>query len=241
MKRRRFPAAFALAAIFLGDGCSSAPKNVVGISKLLPTTLRVRRPGAPGADPEAGPGGIDYRSQAVPSASFDCDMTDTLWKDMDFAAIRACLKTVVAPIDVVYRLKREPDPRLVLDSHDEKTPPCLAQAMPEIRVPREIAFQSPEPDGLSCYAARLDLEADELLGQKVPGSRFYLWLRLPLQPNPQDDDETRRVLVGWALSPFWDPRTNTVPSKVLTRDLCKACIGERSLHDPDAPLGNLWP
>jgi hypothetical protein len=234
------------AALALQPGCGRAPVKQHAIKQLAPVNLRVRRPAGPGADPAAGPGGTDYRSRPLPNEQLDCEKAGTLLRGLDVAGLRACFAALQAakePVEVLFRLRRLPQPFLELQAA-ETTPACLAATLPRLPVPREIVFQSADADDqLGCYSSRLDLEADEVLGFKAPKARLELRLRFPQERAPKDDEETERMLVAWALTPFWGdrPSERALPGVIVPVAICKACIGEKNLLDKRKSAPVYWP
>ena len=223
------------------SGCSglrTAPRHEHQISHLIPYTLRVRRPPGPGADPRVGPGGTDYTSHPLPSANLDCETARELFANLDLAGLRTCLSSLKS--SVRYRLKRVDAPALELEG-PEHAPACLNALLPSIPVPREIFFQSEDEERLLCYSSRLDIEANELAGFKVPSHRLDVRLDFPLLAPPKDDDETRRLLLSWAITPFWNETTSELPSHIVTDEVCRACLGEKNMIKPqDGPQAS-WP
>jgi hypothetical protein len=182
----------------------------------------------------------------LPNDRLDCEKLPELLKPVDLAKLRACLAGINESSTVLYRLRREAAPSLELEREDA-TPPCLAATLPSIPVPREIVFQSlsPETGRISCYAAGIDVHADEILGVKVPSHKLELELDFPMMAYkiPKNDDETARLLASWALTPFWTASDGltSLPSRVLTDALCKKCIGEKDLWKEGGQEPLEWP
>jgi hypothetical protein len=84
----------------------------------------------------------------------------------------------------------------------ETTPACLVTLLPKIPTPRELVFQSQdesaEQDEPFCYSTRLNIEADEMLGEKMPKAKVDLQLRFPLSADDIANDEQlfRLLLTG---------------------------------------------
>ncbi len=217
-----FPVLLFFASVLVN--CSTTPKNTHWVPRLISETVKARRPLSSGADPKAGPGGIDYRSGTLPNERFDCESLDFILKELDYGAIRACLKSVTQAQTLVYRLSRDAQPSVVL-SNPEEAPACVRQTLSRVPVPREIVFQSPSEGSLECYSSRLDLEANEVAGFDLPFRQRGTSLSLPLAKVPADDQATRRWLSSWILSLFWDEGHRGFRSKILPKSLCKKCLG----------------
>ncbi len=237
--------------------CKSAEVHEHEVRKLIPQTLRIRRPLVPGADPKASPGGPDYRSQPLPNSKFDCEAPRKIAEGLPLAAIRSCVtslsikKSVDAELlSVVYKLVRDPVPHLQLQDLEE-VPPCLVQTLPKIPVPREIFYQAeslgdvtPETRRLDCFASRLDIEADQWMGFKLPIAKLGVRVTFPPQNfdrAPDDDDEMRRLIMTWALTPFWDSSTASFRAKVVPDTICRTCLGQSSMKKGDEPDLEVWP
>lgn len=235
------------------SACTHAPKSVATgpaqplpkqvsvyhLHKLIPYTLRVRRPASPGANPKVGPGGIDYRSEPLPDAHFDCETATWLFRELKLADIRSCLAPLKS-LSVSYRVKWLPVPYLELDAGDE-TPECLKSTLSSIPVPREIFFQSNEDDRLECYSSRLNIESNEIADFKLPIAKTAVKVEFPLLQPPKDDDETRMLLLTWALTPFWDRSDGTLLSHLVPDTICGACLGEKTKLGPTSPKPLSWP
>ena len=227
MLRYGVGAFFALAVCSGFTSCSSNPRSIHAVRKIIPSTLRVRRPHGAGADPEVGPGGADYKSAPLPNAQLDCESVNFLLSKLHVAALRTCLKSIKDKQSVTYRLRREAEPYLELRDF-EKAPDCLRQELPRIPVPREIFFQARNEQGaLECYSARLPLEVDQKMGFRLPIERWALRLEFPFQVELKTDSEFERVFAAWALTPMWSAGSGKgLAAKVVTTPLCKQCLGE---------------
>ncbi len=226
--------------------CSSAEKrerdsNRRTIRKLIPYSLHYRRTPFIGADPAVGPGGIDYQTNPRPGARFDCEPMKSLFKEIDLISLRRCLGTLKSDLVVLYRLKRDPAPFLVLDENPEMKPDCLRTALANIPVPREIFFQSNEEGVMSCYSSRLDIEADELFWVKVPKAKTALRLDFPLASPPETDEQTHLLLMSWAMAPFWRDPGHHLISHLVPDALCRACLGKENMLENSGPPVLLWP
>ena len=231
------------------------------VLRLIPFTLRMRRPPVAGADPKAGPGGADYVSHPFPNQHLDCETAEAIFKDIPLTELRGCLATLAKAgpphLEIRYRLKRSFVPELELDGLDSESPDappaCLKKSLPRIPVPREIFFQAPysqEPtaqeDLISCFSSRLNVEANETSGVRLPTNRVALRLDFsPISPSfvvPKDDAETRMLLLSWAISPFWQQEEmRYLPAVIVPDTLCRQCIGEKNLWRLQGPPPVLWP
>ena len=231
----------ALFGLSVMSSCSSAPTDYV-LKDMLPRNLRVRRPPTEGANPKSNPGGADYQNEN--NLSNSCQKVSELFLIPEFQLrleeIRKCFATLKEPVTVNYRLKREPAPYLFLDEDPKTTPDCLKLTLKRIPVPREIIFDSTEFNRLGerdCYTSHLDVEANDLLGAKLPTHKLALTIEFPLPHVPVTDDETSRLLSSWSVGMFRDPDTGDWRAKYLSSKLCKQCIGER--HEDPHPI--FWP
>ncbi len=207
--------------------CSAVPVNTHFVSKMFPSTLRVRRPGGAGADPVAGPGGADYKSAPLPNAQLDCESASSLLRNLHVSKLRECLNSSQPPQNVSYRLRREAAPYLeLLDA--EKAPVCLRRELPRIPVPREILFQAQNEEGaLECFSARLTLELDQKMGFRLPIEKWALQLTVPYQPPIASDSELEREFQSWVLTPIWSAGSeNGIPAQIVPDAICKRCLGE---------------
>jgi hypothetical protein len=246
--------ALAAAALVLLGSCThsrktqSQPAREYALKQLIPYTLKVRRPLSPGANPKAGPGGIDYQSDPLPGPGFDCQDVNWLFREFKLKELRECLAFVVIPsppaptiTELKFNVRWQAVPELVLET-DEETPECLRALIPRIPVPREVFFQSYDEQGkISCYSSRFDVEANEVGGFRLPFGRTALRVQLPLDPEPKDDAEMRMQLMAWALTPFWDRVKDTLPSRLVMDTVCRQCLGEKTMLGPDTPAPFMWP
>lgn len=229
--------------------CSSAEKKerergLHPISRFAIENLHVRRPSSPSADPQAGPGGVDYRSDPLPNERLDCEPAIALFKDFIAKKTRECVRVLQAlGNELEYQLRRAAVPFLELQVKDD-TPGCAAQLLSRLPVPREIFFQSNDnSDGvLQCYSSRLNLEKEKILAGTVtsPLSRSVLKLKFPLQVYPRDDEQMNLMFLTWVLSPFFR-ENGKIPSRIVPHALCERCFTEKRLLKPDGPPPVYWP
>jgi hypothetical protein len=231
------------------QACASAPKNEHEISSIYLSTLRVRRPPGPGADPKAGPGGEDYTSHPLPNEQLDCETLDSLFREMKLAAIRKCFADQSGPraktVSYSFRLKREAIPYLELRD-PEKAPACLRETLGKIPVPREILFQGVQGDPPTCFSSRLDIEANQVLGIRLPTDRLDLQISFPLQQLPGSDEELERQLGAWSLTPLWGEGSDSserkaLKAKIVPEAICRRCLGEKGMLEHPAPDAAIWP
>jgi hypothetical protein len=220
---------------------AEAPRmEIHAIHHFIPYTMKVRRPLSSGANPKVGPGGVDYTSHPLPDAHFDCDAPASLFKDVKLDEAIACFESVKESSPVRYQLRRAAQPELVLEEN-KATPACLKKTLPKIAVPREIFFQSTEEGSPICYSSRLDIEANDTAGFKMPTHRLALRVDLPLAHLPENADEMRMLLLSWALTPLWEKDRSSLPSHVVPDALCGVCLGPDKLLKPTDPPPVLWP
>lgn len=236
-------------ALVSGAACSTGGRggeNEHSIQKVFVNKLRVRRPLGASVDPQAGPGGTDYRSNPLPNERLDCETLASMFSELDLGEARRCLSSLgEGTPPVSYRLRRESRPFLELKS-PEDAPACLRLALPRIPVPREILFQSPEKGQYTCYSARLDLEANQTFGElRLPTNRVEVLLKFPLAKKPSDDEETIRLLGAWALTLIWGEssggKERRLAAKIVPDRLCRRCLGDESFQKEGDPDHLLWP
>lgn len=230
--------------------CSSTPKNTHFISEVMVGQIKVRRPPSVSAHPDSVPGGVDYESNPRPDQQYDCKDPSVLLSGVQLKALRSCLfalqkSSTQAPLSFEYRLIRQTTPVWLLqeDSDSEKPPSCLKQVLAEISVPREIFFQAKEKDH-SCFSAGIDLEASKVLGIELSKNKLSLILNFPMNSLPQSDDETRRMLLSWALTPFFsEDSPRTIASRAVADSICKKCFGSTPLYQDssESPPPIYWP
>jgi hypothetical protein len=231
----------ALGVSIVISACSAPRIQSRAVHELIPSTLKVRRPVSPGADPLVGPGGIDYRSAVLPNERLDCESVSELFSGMDLPAVRSCLASIRRG-EIRYDLDRATQPAWVL--HDpEDAPECVARLLARIPVPREIFFQSWNEGNANCYASRIDLESDELLHVKVPfRGQKSLQLEFPLMETLGSDADLVRVLGSWALTPIWKEDGSFLDSKIVPDSICRKCLGENAMFHPGTGVEpELWP
>ncbi len=224
------------------------PGNVHALARLQFSTVQFRRPLSESANPLAGPGGTDYRSHPLPNAKYDCERPAELFAraPVNLRKLRDCLVSMRASVKVLYRLRREPVPLLVLDSQDEM-PACLREVAPELPMPREIVFQSAESGSLQCYSARVDVDASQLMGFHVPIIRklaVRLDLPVSLKDVPSNDASMVDLLTTWVIALFWSENPGegeTLLAKLVPEIICRRCMGEKNMLKATDPPQAPWP
>ncbi len=241
MTQGKFKLLFSYTVFLILFSCTSTPVNTHKISKIVPTTLKVRRPLSPGADPHAGPGGVDYKSTPLPDKKLDCDSISSIYKNLPLDKILACFPTLDEPMDVIYHLIREPLPYFLLEEEEEETPECLKKFLREIPIPREIIFQAPteEKGKYLCYSSRLDIEAEHWMDVHLPKNRLDLVLHLPIKNIPKNKEEVLSELTRFSLAPFL--QGEFFHAKILTDSLCRVCIGDRDQVKKEDLTPIFWP
>ena len=236
-----------LIVLILLRNCASPPKNQRSIGQIWPDQLRVRRPLAAGATADTDAGGLDYTSRPLPNEKLDCESYEALFQKVDFKALRQCFADQTAVKDLDYRLQRLPAPELEL-MDPEDAPTCIQKLLPSIPVPREIIFRAEEPTDAKprCWSSRINIEADEILGVKLPGSALALHVGFPLVTVPQDDAEMKRLLGSWALTPFFRDlpggANGRLRSQIVPDRLCDQCMGAlRDTYHPPQGVSPIWP
>lgn len=253
--------AFAITALLLAimscshgrSGEVASPRREHALRQLIPYTLKIRRPVSPGADPKAGPGGIDYHADPLPDESFDCRDASWLFREINLTEARECLAALSAPTapdqerairHLLFTVRWIPVPELELDASsfgEEKSADCLKKVFARLPVPREIFFQSNEGGPLGCYSSRLAIESNELAGFKLPIHKTALRIEIPFKPLPKTDAEMRMVLMTWVLTPFWKRKENTLSAHIVPDVICRRCLGEKTMLGPTDPKPISWP
>lgn len=232
------------------SACSSAPSDyesegssatraagIRRVQRLYPSDFRFRRPKSRPADPRMGPGGDDYVAETKPNARFDCEKPKDLFRGFDMESVLRCVKELAVGYRLEYELVREAQPywKLLTGAIDlSEVPICARETLAVIPVPREIFFFAPDPAfRQQCHSSRLEIEADEVLGKKFSDvfARRLLEVKFPLDQEPKSSEEAERLLLGWALTPFFqraedDAKGMGFDSKLVPDAICKACFGE---------------
>jgi hypothetical protein len=235
---------------------SSSPSREYELRRLIPYTLKVRRPTSPGADPKAGPGGVDYHSAPLPDENFDCRDPEWLFREINLTEARECLAALSAPAapnaadterkihHLFFTVRWLPVPELELDASkfkEERSADCLVKAFGHLPLPREIFYQSNDLGQLACYSSRLAVESNEVGGFKLPINKTALRVELPFKPVPKNDAEMRMLLMTWALTPYWDSKKNTLSAHIVPDAICRRCLGEKTMLGPTDPEPISWP
>jgi len=166
-------------------------------------------------------------------------------KDIDIAAVRECVRLIQKGA-VEYRLVRAIQPYLEMEPDQPEVPECLKTSLPRIPVPREIFFRTLDRGEPRCFSARVNIEADEVLGMKLPKARWALRIGFPLAVLPEETADTKRLIAAWALTAFFRDQpggaTGSLPSQYVPERLCQACMG-RKTRDLKASFSEapLWP
>jgi hypothetical protein len=242
--------AFFIAVVCVANGCAFSGKkedsstaereNSSAVSRLIPYTLRLRRPPSASVDPRVGPGGEDYVSYPLPDAKLDCETPSSLVRGLSLSALQECLKKDTATV-FYYRLKRVDQPLLELDDPDD-APECIRNLLPTIPVPREIFYQAPTATGgIQCYSSRLDVEANQTFGLRLPTHALAVRVELPLYSVPETADEMTMLILAWSLSPFWEGKPPVLPARAVPDNVCRVCLGEKTMVKPNGPPPTLWP
>ena len=151
-----------------------------------------------------------------------------------------------SPLSVKYRLIRDAEPVLVLKDPTEEMPACVKKDLATIPIPREIFFEGrmAEDEPVQCYNSRIPLEADRVLGMRLPKNQLEVTVELNQDLAVKGDVETVRVMGAWALSPFFTGKEEggpSIPSKMVTDEICKKCLGEKEFRQKDEPPAGFWP
>lgn len=232
--------------------CTTGPKRELfenRTDQILPLEIHIRRPPGMSANPNAEPEDDDWTSDPLPDARLDCRPVESLNEEpIDFKLLRACLDSVITESVAEYHIEGKAQPEAALDPEDQEVPRCLRAALPKFSIPREIFFLAPRAgapkDRIDCYAARLPVEKSDFMGLfEYGGYTASLMLRFPVGKVPRDDDEMKRMLTAWRLTPFfWLEDRERVVAKLVPMNLCKECMGEdavrRALKAKPVPL---WP
>lgn len=211
--------------------CSEIPDDHVSLTAIEAYPLRVRRPTSPPADPKAGPGGLDYQANPLPTKTLDCVEPESLFEKMNLEAITGCLAGLTNT-NVYYSLDRNAQPVFRLDKNDD-TPACLVATLSELPVPRELFFRAKNKKGdLTCYNSRVSIEAGEVLGIPLPIDKVKLKVIFPLPFIPKKKEDTLRILSAWILTPFFNEEQK-IDGKYVPRSLCNECFNLGNVLEED--------
>lgn len=255
MKKQVVAMSFVLLFLTFGTSVSGCAKKVKGdtsandvlmrkVKKLIVSSVHFRRPEGAGADLTAGPGGEDYRAKPLPNEKLDCQTQKEFFKDTNTQELRTCLVGLTDPLVLTFNLVRNFRPYWEL-VEDPKipVPDCVKATLSKIPLPREIFFQSNVENFLSCYSARLNLEADEFLYVKVPRAQMQMQIKIPFEPaltGFSPEEAMQRVLFSWVMTPFWENPEHYLNAKILPEGMCKACMGEKAMVNEKGII-ELWP
>jgi hypothetical protein len=263
MRQRTFLQLVALTflsgAVFFG--CSSAQKSDddkghVWVDQIALVSLHYRRPQVAGADPDAGPGGVDYYSHPLPNSRLDCEPAENLFKDLKLDAIRDCMNsTKLSNQDFILTFSVQKSIRPLLLLHKEENqdgnnknqprrPNCVDELLSEIPVPREIYYQGQQEGQkgkLECYVSGLKPETPPLLGVRLKHEKTELAVNLPPVRPLKTKQDVQLLLLSWALRPFWDSQRDQLRARAIPDSLCRLCIGEKNLVEMGIPPVPLWP
>lgn len=210
------------------------------VRRLYPSDFRYRRPVGKPADPTLGPGGDDYTSDRLPNERFDCEKPEALHASLNLKAIASCMKELEIGYTLEYELVRAIQPYWYLLAPEEdpdSIPECVKTHMVQIPIPREIFFFAPDPAfRTQCMSSRLDIQADEVFQKKFSDlfARRLLRVSFPLDDPAQTEDQVRRILLGWSLTPFFETEGERAgfASKMVPDAICKTCFGTLKAPPP---------
>lgn len=197
---------------------------------------------------------MDYRTRPEGQAGLDCSAPSAVLREVVPAALTclASLQSATKSGELRYRLRREPAPYWELEVDEDETPACARTSLARIPVPREIVFQSPELGRdtriLDCFSARIDIDADRVLGVRLPLAKLGMTIPFPSEALARavtSDAEFEAQLLTWSIAPFWsgEAGTRAIRARIVPLPLCSRCLGERGLV-PVSATGNLpalWP
>ena len=203
------------------------------------------------ADLKAEPWDPEFSSDPLPNAKWDCEESRDFFRKELSPQVLECLRGVGA-LEVRYRLMRDPQPVLELqiqEDNQESPPQCLRELLPRIPVPREIFFQGKisQHAPVGCYSARLDLEADRLLGLRLPWKRLEVGVQFPLPHSIlKSGDEVSQTFTSWVLTPFLSTESEVpegfgIQGKTVPEAICSKCIGDKNMATPQGSVRQFWP
>ncbi|MEK6704279.1 MAG: hypothetical protein AABZ06_00660 [Bdellovibrionota bacterium] len=229
----------------IAHGCSTAEKRErenarKQISNIVPYSIHFRKVTVSGARDSAEAGEQDYARTPLPDKKFDCAPIKNIFDGMEFKKLRGCLSSIKEEVAVLYRLKREISPYLLLDD-PENSPACLRESLNKIPIPREIMFESGDEGMINCYSARMDVEANEIFWIKMPVNKIGIKVRFPLVKPPLNDDDTILLLTSWALTPFWRGEKLFIDSRIVPDGICSTCLGEQNMVNSHKRQLKYWP
>jgi hypothetical protein len=250
-------------SVFLlaGLSCASPIKKslpqgkVHEVAEIIYDSLRYRRPGSDAANPQASPGGVDFRTRDRANwRSLDCRKPEDFFakriSEFSLEKVDACLQSVPADTKVSFKLKRGKTPAWLLEIEPSEentpgTPDCLVQLLKKIPLPREVLFMGRSSDGtLSCFASGQDWEEDIYVDLRIPYfAKKGMTLTLPGDYLELGKDPQARAL-RWMDSmvvSLWaregEGRPRVLPSVIFPDELCKKCLGESEFNRMKQPVG----
>lgn len=234
--------------IFLGCA-SSKKKDEHKVRKIQSYPMQVRRPWSTPAHPSATSGGIDYTSTEPVTETLDCMPPEKLYEGYDLEAITKCFQEseFTEQQDITYELIWGQRAEFYHEVDEELTPPCLAQLLTHIPIPREIFFLAYDQtsQGVSCYASGLPFQPDDAQDPRWPGSRKEMVVSWPVIPPPETPEQTIRVLLGWSIAPFYrQDEPQSFKAKIVPESICKTCFGTSEPFEKlkeKASMAPSWP
>lgn len=225
---------FLVISVFLVVSCSGPQKpkpqtphsDPVLVEALSLHLIKIRRPLGTMPDPKSGPGGLDYKSSEEPSKNWDCKSIEKLFAGMNPTYNRAEISKCGESLTGIreYVLQRSPRPVLKLIPVDQ--PSCLDKWMPVIPLPREIVYFSSKAE---CMTTRIDVEADRILGFKLPIRQSMIKVKFPIEP-------TSLWVESIVLTTFWNPELKGFASYPMSQKLCMQCMDMPKLKDIDEKM-----
>ncbi|MCM0606500.1 MAG: hypothetical protein KA715_10455 [Xanthomonadaceae bacterium] len=231
---------FALALI---SNCSSPQKNDdpgITVPNVFVGPIRMRRPVAPPIKPNETPGS-DRSARAVEANTdqMECQPIDQLIKKDKMKKILQCFKSLKDPLKLNFELLRHSEPEWVLQV-GEDTPDCLVEEISFIPVPREVFFLADHESVLTCINSRIDIERDDSLDSVWLETDTEMSVTLSTEDFPRTENDTRRLIEAWALSPFFG-KNNTLHGKSVPRKMCQACFQDEKIFKSDTREFPRWP
>lgn len=230
--------------------CSGSPTKKASlrypIQQIAFSTLKFRRPPGLEMDPAAGPGGMDYQTKFPVADNFSCEDPYRFFNSIDFKKGSQCLASLKHITSFEFKVIRDPQPFLELVFDEENQNKCLLEIFSKIALPREIVFLAKskklEIDQFSCFSSRLDLSEDRWMDARLPINGLEIKIPLPLSKIPATADEFERLLVGWTLGVFFDPKgEKLIWAQLVANSYCKKCIGRDAKLKQGDPDLDLWP
>jgi hypothetical protein len=209
------------------------------IKSLHFASLKMRNPVSISADPDVGPGGVDYQTATNEEPHYGCKSPSEFFSKLKKAEIRDCLLSVTDEVIVEYQLKRTDSPHWRLQD-PELAPVCIVDLMTQISIPREIFFQSSDESNLECYSSKIFKDKDEVLGAKVPINQLNLEIQFPLVDSIRTEGDLDSFFMRLVLRPYFEGQPMKIDARRVPARVCRECLPKSMLLDTQQKYPS-WP